>query len=140
MDGLFFEDEVANVYRTKHFIVEQVLCLKDDNVHTAQMCSHDTFIRRTKKRDAQYEKLFASRKQRWKANADQYVFEKICVLKGKKLRANGAFLCKKYDLILIFVMIVSRFLPDLLPVESGEKRKKVRYNRRVKRRWEKRGD
>ncbi len=62
MDGLFFEDEAANVYRTKHFIVEQVLCLKDDNVHTAQMCSHDTFIRRTKKRDAQYEKLFASRK------------------------------------------------------------------------------
>ena len=62
MHGLFFEDAATNVYRTKNYIVEQVLCLKDDNVHTAQMCSHDTFIRRTKKRDAQYEKLFASRK------------------------------------------------------------------------------
>ncbi len=62
MDGLFFEDEAANVYRTKNYIVEQVLCLKDDNVHTAQMCSHDTFFRRTRKRDAQYDKMFASRK------------------------------------------------------------------------------
>ena len=62
MDGLFFEDEAANVYRTKNYIVEQVLCLKDDNVHTAQMCSHDTFIRRTKKRDEKKKKLFASRK------------------------------------------------------------------------------
>ena len=62
MEALFFEDEAANVYRTKNYIVEQVLCLKDDNVHTAQMCSHDTFFRSTKKRDAQYEKLFARRK------------------------------------------------------------------------------
>lgn len=63
MEALFFEDEAANVYRTKHYIVEQVLCLKDDNIETAQMCSHDTFIRRTKKRDAEYEKMFGSRKR-----------------------------------------------------------------------------
>ena len=62
------------------------------------------------------------------------MFEKVCVLKGKKLRENGASFRKKYDLILIFVTVVSRFPPAFVPIESGEKLKNKRYNRRVKRR------
>lgn len=63
----------------------------------------------------------------------------MCI-KGKKLRENGASFRKKYDLFLIFVTVVSRFLPVFVPIESGEKRKNKRYNRRVKRRWKKRSD
>ena len=55
--------EAANVYRTRYYIVEQILSVQDDNVESAELCSHDTFIRRTKKRDAQYEKLFCGRKR-----------------------------------------------------------------------------
>lgn len=48
-------EEATNVYRTKHYIVEQVLGVDDNEVECAQLCSHDTFYRRTKKRDAEYE-------------------------------------------------------------------------------------
>ena len=61
----------------------------------------------------------------------------MCI-KGKKLRENGASFRKKNDLILLFVMVVSRFLPDFVPIESGEKLKNKRYNRRVKRRRKRR--
>ena len=44
MEALFFEDEAANVYRTKHFIVEQVLCLKDDNSGTATNMQNTTIL------------------------------------------------------------------------------------------------
>ncbi len=56
-------DEAMNVYRTKHYIVEQVLGINENDVEGAEMCSHDTFYRRTKKRDAEYEQLFSSRKR-----------------------------------------------------------------------------
>ena len=56
-------DDAVNIYRTKHYIVEQILDVQDDNVESAELCSHDTFFRRTKKRDAQYEELFRSRKR-----------------------------------------------------------------------------
>ena len=56
-------EEASNVYRTKHYIVEQVLGINDNEVECAQLCSHDTFYRRTRKRDAEYEEMFRSRKR-----------------------------------------------------------------------------
>lgn len=56
-------EEATNVYRTKHYIVEQVLSVHDNEVECAELCSHDTFYRRTKKRDARYEELFRDRKR-----------------------------------------------------------------------------
>ncbi len=56
-------EEATNVYRTKHYIVEQVLGINEHDVECNELCSHDTFYRRTKKRDTEYEKLFASRKR-----------------------------------------------------------------------------
>lgn len=56
-------EEATNVYRTKHYIVEQVLGIHDNDVECAELCSHDTFYRRTRKRDAEYEELFGSRKR-----------------------------------------------------------------------------
>ncbi|MCM1219811.1 MAG: hypothetical protein NC548_35520 [Lachnospiraceae bacterium] len=56
-------EEATNVYRTRFYIVEQVMSVKDDDVESAELCSHDTFYRRTKKRDIEYEKRYGSRKQ-----------------------------------------------------------------------------
>ena len=56
MDDCF--EEATNVYRTKHYIVEQVLGVDDNEVECAQLCSHDTFYRRTKKRDRKYAEKF----------------------------------------------------------------------------------
>lgn len=56
-------EKATNVYRTKHYIVEQVLYVQDDNVESVELCSHDTFYRRTKKRDARYEELYRDRKR-----------------------------------------------------------------------------
>ena len=44
-----------NVYRTKHFIVKQVLVLETHSKIDNHLLSHDTFYTRTKKRDRQYE-------------------------------------------------------------------------------------
>ena len=44
-----------NVYRTKHFIVKQVLVLESYSKIDNHILSHDTFYARTKKRDRQYE-------------------------------------------------------------------------------------
>lgn len=62
LDDSCFE-EATNIYRTKHYIVEQVLGINENDVEGEEMCSHDTFYRRTKKRDAEYEALFSSRKR-----------------------------------------------------------------------------
>lgn len=47
-----------NVYRTKDFIVTQELQFKENNVYCNVLLSHDTYYRRTKKRDAEYELAF----------------------------------------------------------------------------------
>ncbi len=56
-------EDATNVYRTKLYIVEQVLDVKDNLVENAELCSHDIYYRRTKQRDVEYEKLFGSRRQ-----------------------------------------------------------------------------
>ncbi len=50
-----------NVYRTKHFIVKQVIVLDKYVDENNNIMSFDTFYLRTKHRDIQYEKCFANK-------------------------------------------------------------------------------
>lgn len=43
-----------NVYRTKKYIVAQTLIYKTSEVFDNVMLSHDTYFKRTRKRDEQY--------------------------------------------------------------------------------------
>ena len=58
-----FVKDASNVYRTKNYIVRQVIDLEYDSVEGANLCSYDTFYLRTKARDAEYESCFRSRRQ-----------------------------------------------------------------------------
>ena len=54
-----------NVYRTKHFIVKQVLAIHESDEENNQVISVDTYYRRTLKRDYEYHMAFQD-----KANID----------------------------------------------------------------------
>lgn len=58
-----FMIDAMNVYRTRDFIVKQVIGIKYSNVENIAVISNDTFYRRTKKRDREYERIFWERKQ-----------------------------------------------------------------------------
>lgn len=57
-----FAKGATNIYRTKHYIVTQVMGIKLDCEENNVIYSHDTYYRRNFKRDAEYEKLFVKRK------------------------------------------------------------------------------
>lgn len=57
-----FIENATNVYRTKEFIVKQVFGISFGGVENNVAISRDTYYRRTKKRDAEYELIFCSRK------------------------------------------------------------------------------
>lgn len=57
-----FMEDAMNVYRTRDYIVKQVVCVKYSSVEYNLVLSHDTFYRRTKKRDREYERIFGDRK------------------------------------------------------------------------------
>ena len=57
-----FMQGATNVYRTKDFIVKQVIGIQYSTSENNVTFSHDTFYRRTRKRDAEYEILFCQRK------------------------------------------------------------------------------
>ena len=57
-----FMVDAMNVYRTRDYIVKQVVGVKLSEVENNVVLSHDTFYRRTKKRDREYEKIFYERK------------------------------------------------------------------------------
>ena len=57
-----FLKDATNVYRTKNYIVRQVIDLEYDSVEGANLCSYDTFYLRTKARDAEYENFFKARR------------------------------------------------------------------------------
>lgn len=46
--------DADNVYRTRHFIVKQVLCIQESTEENNQVISIDTYYRRTPKRDLAY--------------------------------------------------------------------------------------
>ena len=58
-----FVVDAMNVYRTRDFIVKQVIGIKYSDVENIAVISNDTFYRRTKKRDREYERIFWERKQ-----------------------------------------------------------------------------
>lgn len=58
-----FMVDAMNVYRTRDFIVKQVIGIKYSDVENIVVISNDTFYRRTKKRDREYERIFSERKQ-----------------------------------------------------------------------------
>ena len=53
-----FVQGATNVYRTRGFIVKQVVEIRNDCEQGIVVASHDTFYRRTKVRDAEYELTF----------------------------------------------------------------------------------
>lgn len=57
-----FLKDATNVYRTKNYIVKQLIGLEYDSVEGANLCSYDTFYLRTKARDAEYENFFKARR------------------------------------------------------------------------------
>ena len=57
-----FLKDATNVYRTKNYIVKQLIGLEYDSVEGANLCSYDTFYLRTKARDAEYENCFKARR------------------------------------------------------------------------------
>lgn len=57
-----FMVDAMNIYRTRDFIVKQVIGIKYSDVENIAVISNDTFYRRTKKRDREYERIFGERK------------------------------------------------------------------------------
>lgn len=57
-----FLNNATNLYRTKDFIVRQSLSITESNVVMPMILSEDTYFKRTKERDEQYEFLLISRK------------------------------------------------------------------------------
>ena len=56
--------DANNVYRTKNFIVKQVIGVRLSDELNNVVFSFDTYYRRTKKRDKIYEKTFTERKNK----------------------------------------------------------------------------
>ena len=50
--------DADNVYRTKHFIVKQVISIHESDEENNQVISVDTYSRRNPKRDLAYNYLF----------------------------------------------------------------------------------
>lgn len=57
-----FMENADNVYRTKDFIVKQVIGIQYGIEENNVVFSHDTFYRRTSERDNEYEILFCRRR------------------------------------------------------------------------------
>ncbi len=56
-----FMRKATNVYRTRHFIVRQRLCVLYDKEEHNAVISRDTFFVRTRRRDEEYEAAFCHR-------------------------------------------------------------------------------
>lgn len=53
----------TNVYRTKFYIVKQVIDVKCDSEMSNALLSHDTYYLRNKSKDKEYEKIFAKKQK-----------------------------------------------------------------------------
>ena len=58
-----FVKDATNVYRTKMYVVRQIIILEYDEKEGVNFCSYDTYFRRTAERDADYEKIFKVRRR-----------------------------------------------------------------------------
>ena len=57
-----FMIDAMNVYRTRDYIVKQVVGIKHSETEDTVVLSHDTVYRRTRRRDREYENIFWERK------------------------------------------------------------------------------
>lgn len=57
-----FMIDATNVYRTKLYIVKQCMGIQIDNMENNAIKSYDTFYKRTKQRDKEFELIFKDRK------------------------------------------------------------------------------
>lgn len=57
-----FMIDADNVYRTNEFIVKQSVVVQADKMENTAIISYDTYYRRTKLRDFEYEIMFAERR------------------------------------------------------------------------------
>ena len=55
--------DADNVYRTRRYIIKQVLSLETPAIEDNGIMSYDTFYKRTPTRDKQYELIFSDRKR-----------------------------------------------------------------------------
>ena len=62
MNGPEFAQGATNVYRTKNYIVKQVVEIRSDCEQGITIVSYDTFYCRTRKRDAEYELKYFGRR------------------------------------------------------------------------------
>ena len=62
MKQLEFLENATNVYRTKLYIVKQCIGIQYNVAENNVVFSHDTYYRRTKSRDKEYELAFKDRK------------------------------------------------------------------------------
>lgn len=53
--------DADNVYRTKNYIIKQILVVDNKPVEENSIMSYDTFYKRNKKRDKQYEIVFSDK-------------------------------------------------------------------------------
>lgn len=56
-----FLDGASNVYRTKKYIVNQKVSIKENLLEDQILFSRDTYYQRTKLRDKQFNKIFKDR-------------------------------------------------------------------------------
>ena len=61
MKSFDFVRDATNVYRTEQYIVKQSIEIRGDQRKGLAIVSHDTFVRRTARRDAEYELMFFMR-------------------------------------------------------------------------------
>ena len=57
-ENIDFIENATNVYRTKHYIIKQVIILEPHSKLDNIIISQDTYYTRTKARDKQFDKLF----------------------------------------------------------------------------------
>ena len=57
-----FAKDATNVYRTRQYIVKQVIEIQYDSEEAGNVFSHDTYYKRTPARNQQYEYLFSDRR------------------------------------------------------------------------------
>lgn len=62
VNSVDFMNDATNLYRTKDFIVRQKISITESTVKMPIVISVDTYFKRTKERDEQYEFLLISRK------------------------------------------------------------------------------
>ena len=72
--------DASNVYRTKKYIVKQVVALEDDNLGNIIFCSYDTYFLRTKKLDKMYDQFFKHRENKDGKRLKSTMYSRIYII------------------------------------------------------------